>query len=107
MLVTGLGTILDIRSRLARTIDPLVIRDLRYEVASQLKGIGLREEAVDELLIILKRSPDDVRSLRLLVDVYVEKERYEPARFYLRKLVALEVDDQTLRGELQDLEKRW
>ena len=107
VFVTTLGSILDLKARLARARELRTVDSLRYEIAFRTRAIGIREESIEELLAILGQVPDDEKALRLLVDVYVEKERYEPARFYLSKLVLLKPQDESLGKELKELESRW
>ncbi len=107
VLVKGLESIKDERSQLARSNDPHEVIAVRIAMAGQLRAIGLREEAIDELLASLKRNPDNVQVLRMLVAIYEEKGRYAPAVFYLKRLVELHPEDVTLREEMTGLKSRW
>jgi tetratricopeptide (TPR) repeat protein len=73
----------------------------------QLMVMGLRENAIDGLLDLHSRYPENVQCLRMLVDLYEQKERYAPALKYLRQLSFLNPNDSALQKELEQLVNRW
>jgi tetratricopeptide (TPR) repeat protein len=79
----------------------------RLDNVHQFRAMGLREDAIDGLLEIHSRYPDNAECLRELVDLYNEKGRYVPERVYLEKLLALSPGSRDLQNELRALESRW
>jgi tetratricopeptide (TPR) repeat protein len=69
--------------------------------------IGLREMAIDQLLILLKENPNNQDGLKLLGDLYVEKRRYFPALRALDRLFALNPSNKEIALCIEALLERW
>jgi 4-amino-4-deoxy-L-arabinose transferase-like glycosyltransferase/tetratricopeptide (TPR) repeat protein len=106
-LIHGVAEILDIKSRISRTHVAGETSSLRLDLAENLRAVGLREEALDELHLNVQTNSNDIRSLRMLVDIYLEKRRFASARTYLRNLVSRAPGDVALKEELENLQRRW
>jgi tetratricopeptide (TPR) repeat protein len=106
-LVTGLSNILRDLQALRNVHGHESRIGLDLKIARQLRSLGLRENAIDELLQVDSLEPTNEECLRMLVDLYIQKARYAPALRYLRRLVALRPDKPALKEELIRLESRW
>jgi tetratricopeptide (TPR) repeat protein/4-amino-4-deoxy-L-arabinose transferase-like glycosyltransferase len=107
VLVPAFGKILDNLRLLNRRHDAESDTALQMDNVRQYLKIGLRENAIDGLLSLYEQNPGDQDCLRMLVELYKQKRRFEPALVYLRKLEALRPDDVALHDEIRALESRW
>lgn len=106
-LVLGLRRIVENLKTLSRNRSRDVGIELRLDNARELKTMGLRENAIDELLRLTSAYPDNEQCLRLLVDLYYQKGRYAPALVYLKRLLRLHPEDVELQNEFRQLVSRW
>ncbi|MBI3006260.1 MAG: glycosyltransferase family 39 protein [Ignavibacteriales bacterium] len=79
----------------------------RVSVARAYEAMGLREEAIGELLVVLEEDPSNESALRLLAELYEFKQRYAPALKAVTKLLTLHPDDEALIQKRDALLSRW
>jgi len=61
----------------------LITAELRQNYAKCLKATGRIQDALDVLKELLRDNPSDVETARFLADIYLQKEDYFNAKFYL------------------------
>jgi tetratricopeptide (TPR) repeat protein len=70
-------------------------------------AMGLSELAIDEALLALRTDPTNTTTLSVLVDLYLAKHRYAPARRILDLLCTLNPHDADARTKLAAVLTRW
>jgi tetratricopeptide (TPR) repeat protein/4-amino-4-deoxy-L-arabinose transferase-like glycosyltransferase len=80
---------------------------LRETAAHAYERLGLTESAIDELAGILVRDPSRLSVLRSLARIYVEKERYAPAKRILDQIAEIDAKDAELKRLRIVLGNRW
>jgi tetratricopeptide (TPR) repeat protein len=106
-LVRALTRILENFKILAHHVNADSNLAIRFDNVRQLSAMGLRENAIDELLEIHSQYPENTLCLQMLVDLYEQKERYSPALKYLKQLSLLKPNDPGLQTEMRQLVSRW
>jgi len=81
--------------------------EVRMRIAQTFDRMGLRENAVDALRLLLGENPGHREALRLLADIYLLKRRFAPARSALARLTSLYPDDEDGRRKLDAVLKKW
>ncbi len=61
----------------------MITPELRQDYAKCLRATGRTQDAVDVLKELLRDNPGDVETARFLADIYLQKEDYFNAKFYL------------------------
>lgn len=61
--------------------------------AKDYYALGVYEDAIDNLYLCLNIEPDNTEALKLLVDIYILKNRFAPAKKYLEKILSKKTDD--------------
>ena len=79
----------------------------REAVALGYERLGLAESAIDELTGLLDRDPERLSALRSLARIYVEKQRYAPARRILNRIAEIDPVDSELTKLAEQLKRRW
>ena len=79
----------------------------REAAAQAYERLGLTESAIDELAGILVRDPSRLSVLRSLARIYVEKERYAPAKRMLGRIERIDPADSELKSLRIKLGNRW
>ena len=79
----------------------------REIVAQSYEKLGLMESAIDECTDILARDPSRSSALLSLARLYVEKERFAPAKRILIRIAELIPDDPAGQRLAKELKRRW
>ena len=77
--------------------------ELNLEIVNAYIAMGLRENAIDELLKILQKDPNNRTSLRLLAESYEMKNRYAPAFEIYKRLDILNPSNPVVTRKLHEL----
>jgi tetratricopeptide (TPR) repeat protein len=79
---------------------------LLIQQANDLINAGMREDAIDRLLLLLHEQSQDRDAQKMLADLYLVKQRYAPAEQLYRSLLAADPQNASIRHQLSLLEQR-
>ncbi|MBI4428315.1 MAG: hypothetical protein HY562_04275 [Ignavibacteriales bacterium] len=106
-LVQGLARIFQIADSLHKARSGAERNSHRVALGRTYEAMGLREEAIDHLLDVLKNDASNKSALRLLAEMYEFKQRYAPALNMVNGLLALSPHDTELLKKREALLSRW
>ncbi|MBI3006261.1 MAG: hypothetical protein HYY49_12725 [Ignavibacteriales bacterium] len=106
-LVQGLTVLFQHRDSLGFNLSSIRKEGVRVGIAESYVRMGLRENAIDELLFVLSRNPKNRDALELLADIYIVKRRFAPARRALSRLLALNPDDRNALQKMDAVLEKW
>ncbi|MBI5464302.1 MAG: hypothetical protein HY966_05040, partial [Ignavibacteriales bacterium] len=107
ILVSNLRRVLAARAELDRVHDHAARASLRLQIVDCLTAIGMREDAISELLLLLREDPQNSKALLHLAELYEVKRRFAPMRRALERYVGLNPQDQPQIVRLNELRKKW
>jgi tetratricopeptide (TPR) repeat protein len=105
--VTPLSQLLAGAEAAAKEDDISISLTHREAVAQSYQQIGLIESVIDELTDIISQDPFRLPALRRLAKIYVERERYAPAKRILNRISEIAPEDSVLKELREKLENRW
>jgi len=81
--------------------------EMRLNIIEAYIAMGLREDAIDDLLAILRLDPLNKPALHLLADLFELKHRYEPALRIFLKIIAIDSTDNEVKKKILELSARF
>jgi len=107
LLTTSLDTALMLSDSITRLRDAGAVIPLVLHRAGVLASMSLREEAIDDLLEVLRADPSNLVALRMAADLFYAKGIDEPALRIYRQLSSIGSSNAEVAARLAALERRW
>ena len=107
ILVAGMISIQKYFDTLRITIIPSRQRELRLKIVEAYIAMGFRENAIDDLQMLLRLNPSNQKALRLLAALFEMKRRYEPALRYYKTILTIDPTNNEARQKVNFLSARF
>ena len=106
ILTMKLKSILDLENELQHTTILAERTAFHMRIAGALIDMGMREDAIDVFLKILKEDPDNINARISLGELYIVKERWSPARKVFAEVLQHDLNNQKAKAQLKFLDER-
>jgi tetratricopeptide (TPR) repeat protein/4-amino-4-deoxy-L-arabinose transferase-like glycosyltransferase len=106
VLTVKLKSILALENELQHTAILAERTTIQMRIAGMLINMGMREDAIDVFIKILKADPDDIDARVALGELYIVKERWSPARKAFAAVLQRDPNNQKVKTQLKFLDAR-
>jgi len=107
MLVKQMEIILKSQDSLKMILSPAQQVEIRMKNVEAYTTMGMREIAIDELLIIIEKNPENPEAFKLLAQLYEFKERYSLALKCYQHFKTLDPNNASVNRIIQELSSRF
>jgi len=107
ILTAGLTTIQQCCELLVKSKDRSATIGLRLKIVDSFISMGLREQAIDDLVALQQMDPENQKILQLLGELFEGKQRYEPALRCYSTILLYDVTSREARQKVNELLARF